>query len=229
MFCVNGTLKITGLTMEGLAEIYAGKRDWEKGKRIRLVLRHPEDSDIPVLKSMSPAMSAAVDVALRRKGMIVATTDGDAADAIENVPGAFGGTTLSLVLSEKRALRVLTLDGVVPSVRTMTERSYPYRKTFFMMTRKNPSDCRSSFHRFRALSFGSGHPLEERPGCGAGGKRPSMKGTGRHIPRLIEGFGGLLLVILAVALPVLYFVNGWGCIANISGRRRRSMPDRCPP
>jgi signal transduction histidine kinase len=37
-----------------------------------------------------------------------------------------------------------------------------------------------------------------------------MKGTGRHIPRLIEGFGGLLLVVLAVALPVLYFVNGWG-------------------
>ena len=37
-----------------------------------------------------------------------------------------------------------------------------------------------------------------------------MKDTGRNIPRFIEGFGGLLLVILAVALPVLYFVNGWG-------------------
>ena len=37
-----------------------------------------------------------------------------------------------------------------------------------------------------------------------------MKGTGRNIPRLIEGFGGVLLVIFAVAFPVLYFVNGWG-------------------
>jgi len=37
-----------------------------------------------------------------------------------------------------------------------------------------------------------------------------MKDAGRRIPRLIEGFGGLLLVILAVSLPVLYFVNGWG-------------------
>lgn len=36
-----------------------------------------------------------------------------------------------------------------------------------------------------------------------------MKGTGRNIPRLIERFGGLLLVILAVALPVLNFLNGW--------------------
>ena len=138
VFGVNSTLKMTGLTLAGLAEIYAGKRDWENGKRIRLVLRPPEDSDYPVLNSMSPAMSAAIDIALRRKGMIVATTGHDAVDAIENVPGAFGGTTLSLVLSEKRALRILSLDGITPSVRTMVDRSYPYSKTFFVVTKKNP-------------------------------------------------------------------------------------------
>jgi phosphate transport system substrate-binding protein len=138
VFAVNNTLKMTGLTLEGLAEIYAGKRDWENGKRIRLVLRPQEDSDIPVLKSISPAMSAAVDIALRRKGMIAATTDPDAADAIESVPGAFGGTTLAIVLSEKRALSVLALGGVVPSVRSMADRSYPYSKSFFMMTKANP-------------------------------------------------------------------------------------------
>ena len=138
VFCVNSTLKITGLTLEGLTAIYGGKRDWERGKRIRLVLRPVDDSDIPVLKGISPAMSAAVDVALRRRGMIVAMTDHDAADAIETVPGAFGGTTLSLLLSEKRAVRILSLDGVTPSVRTMADRAYPYSKTFFMVTRKNP-------------------------------------------------------------------------------------------
>lgn len=137
VFGVNSTLKMTGLTLEDVAGIYGGKRDWENGKRIRLVLRPPEDSDIAVLKSMSPAMSAAVDIALRRKGMIMATTGHDAADAIESVPGAFGATTLSLLLSEKRALRILSLDGITPSVRTMADRSYPYSKTFFMVTRKN--------------------------------------------------------------------------------------------
>ena len=137
-FVVNSNLKMTGLTLEGLTAIYAGKRDWENGKRIRLVLRPQADSDIEVLKSMSPAMSAAVDIALRREGMIVATTEQDAVDAIESVPGAFGGTTLSLVSSERRALRILALDGVVPSVRTMADGSYPYSKTFFMVTKINP-------------------------------------------------------------------------------------------
>jgi len=138
VFGVNRTLKITGLTLDGVAAIYAGKRDWENGKRIRLVLRSREDTDIPVLRGMSPAMRAAVDAALRRDGMIVVPTDQEAADVMETVPGAFGGTTLSLVLSEKRAFRVVSLGGVMPSVRTMTDRSYPFSKTFFMVTRKHP-------------------------------------------------------------------------------------------
>ncbi|HAM33961.1 MAG TPA: ABC transporter substrate-binding protein [Deltaproteobacteria bacterium] len=138
VFAVHRTVRITGLTLDGVAGIYAGKRDWENGKRIRLVLRPREDSDTPILKGMSPKMSAAVDIAMRRRGMIVAMTDHDAADAIENVPGAFGGTTLALVLSEKRAIRVLALDGVVPSVRALTDRSYPYGKSFYMVTKNDP-------------------------------------------------------------------------------------------
>lgn len=155
VFAVNRTLKITGMTLDGIAGIYAGKRDWEGGKRIRLVLRPPEDSDIPVLKRMSPAMSAAVDIALRRKGMIVATTDDDAANAIGSVPGAIGGTTLPLVLSRERTLRVLAVDGVEPSLRTMADRSYPYSKTFYMVTRKNPSAAVLRFIDFVRSPSGS--------------------------------------------------------------------------
>jgi len=141
--------------LEGVAEIYGGKRDWVDGKRIRLVLRSPGDTDIPVLRRMSPAMNTAVDIALRREGMIVATTDDDAADAIESVPGAFGGTTLSLVLSEKRPLRVLALDGIVPSLRTMADRSYPYSKTFFMVTKNDPPAAVRRFIDFVRSPAGS--------------------------------------------------------------------------
>jgi signal transduction histidine kinase len=37
-----------------------------------------------------------------------------------------------------------------------------------------------------------------------------MKDPGRNIPRRIERYGGVLLLILVMALPVLYFLNGWG-------------------
>lgn len=148
VFGVNKSLKMTGLTMEGAAAIYAGNRDWEDGNRIRPVLRPPEDSDIPVLKGMSPAIREAVDIALRREGMMVCMTDQDAADAIETVPGGFGGTTLSLVLSEKRDIRILSLGGVTPSVRTLEERAYPYSKTFSMVTKTNPPPSVRRFIEF---------------------------------------------------------------------------------
>jgi phosphate transport system substrate-binding protein len=138
VFGVNRTVEKTGLTLAEVAEIYGGKRDWERGRRIRLILRPPTDSDIPVLKSFSREIAAAVESALRREGMIIAMTDQEAADDIEKIPGAFGGTTLSLVISEKRAIRVLALDGTVPSVGALADRSYRYGKTFRMVTRKNP-------------------------------------------------------------------------------------------
>jgi phosphate transport system substrate-binding protein len=169
VFGVNNRLKMTGLTMEGAAAIYAGERDWENGNRIRLVLRPPEDSDIPVLKGMSPAMREAVTIALRREGMIVATTDQDAADAIESVAGAFGGTTLSIVLSEKRSIRVLSLDGVTPSVRALAGGSYPHSKTFVMVTKKYPPAAVRRFIDFvrspaasAILQRNGQHPLREK-------------------------------------------------------------------
>jgi phosphate transport system substrate-binding protein len=70
--------------------------------------------------------------------MIVGMTDQEAADLIQKIPGAFGATTLSLVISEKRPVHVLALDGIVPSVRTIADGSYPYSKTLYFVTRKNP-------------------------------------------------------------------------------------------
>ena len=155
VFIANRNLEMTGVTMKGVAEIYNGKRDWENGQRIRLVLRPVEDSDTPVLKRMSPAMSVAVDTAMRREGMIVATTDQEAVDIIEQVRGAFGAATLSLVISEKRAVRILSLDGITPSVQTLSDRSYPYAKTFFMVTRRNPTDSVRRFIDFVGSPRGS--------------------------------------------------------------------------
>ncbi len=138
VFGVNEGVRMTGLTLSESADIYSGKKDrWENGTRIRLILRPPGESDLDRLKRMSPEMAAAVEAASRREGLIVAMTDQDTADAIENIPGAFGGVTLAIVVSEKRNIRVLKLDGVVPTARALADGSYPYEKTFYMITRRN--------------------------------------------------------------------------------------------
>lgn len=149
VFGVNPAVPQTGVTLASVIEIYGGKRTrWRDGTRIRPVLRPPTDSDVPVLKAIAPEMKAAVEAALRREGMIVATTDQDLADALESIPGAFGATTLALVVSENRAIRVLALDGVVPSVETLLDGSYPLAKPFCLVTTKDPPDAVRRFIDF---------------------------------------------------------------------------------
>jgi phosphate transport system substrate-binding protein len=149
VFGVNRSVKKTGMTLAGAIEIYAGKRKrWEDGSRIRLILRPPMDSDIPLLKGMSAEMATAVDTALGREGMIVAMTDQDAADAIELTPGGFGATTLAIILSERREIRALALNGAAPSIRAAADGSYPFTKTFCMLTRKHPSSAVRRFIEF---------------------------------------------------------------------------------
>lgn len=138
VFGVNQGVTATGLTLSEVADIYAGKRDrWENGSRIRPVLRPPGESDLGRLKAMSPGMKAAVESAMRRPGMIVAMTDQDTADVIEKTPGAFGGVTLALVISENRAIRVLKLNGIAPTAQALADGSYPYAKTFHMITKRD--------------------------------------------------------------------------------------------
>jgi phosphate transport system substrate-binding protein len=149
VFAVNRFVETGGLTLDEVARIYGGSRDrWDNRTRIRLILRPAGNSATKILRSMSPVMRTAVDGALRREGMIVAVTDEDAAAAIENTPGAFGALALSQVLAEKRAVRVLALDGIVPSARTMADGSYPYGKTFSMITTKKRRTVVNRFMEF---------------------------------------------------------------------------------
>lgn len=138
VFGVNKSVATTDLTLSEIADIYGGKKDrWENGSRVRLVTRPRGESDLDRLKSMSPEMREAVERAQRRDGLIMAMTEQDTADVIEKIPGAFGGLTLALVVSEKREIHVLKVNGIVPTARALANGSYPYSKTFFMVTKRD--------------------------------------------------------------------------------------------
>lgn len=141
--------RITGLTLQQLVDIYAGKTEnWPDGTRIRLVLRPVGDSDSDMVKSMSAAMREAKARAEQRKGMAFAVTDQDAADSLEKIPGALGPTTLGQILSEKRGLKALRLDDVEPSPQSIADGRYLYYKTLFMVTTPKTSPAARQFITF---------------------------------------------------------------------------------
>jgi phosphate transport system substrate-binding protein len=140
---------LTGITSAELIRIYRGERSaWPDGRPLRLVLRPRVDSDTDILKSLSPEMSQAVHAAYAREGLIIANTDKASADSIETIPGAIGTTTLAQIISEKRELNALALDGVMPSLATLADGKYPYYKSFFMVVGPGSSALTRQFAAF---------------------------------------------------------------------------------
>lgn len=137
------------LTNDTIAAIYSGKQAaWSNGEPLRMVLRPREDSHTKYVEKMSPEIAAAVQSAHTKQGMIVAITDSDAADHVEKIPGAVGTSTLALVLSEERRLKVNPLNGVTPSTQTLLDGSYPMTSDMYAVTGSSPSDATKQFIQF---------------------------------------------------------------------------------
>ena len=149
VFAVNPDVNLSDTTLAEVIDIYAGRKtDWEGGAALRIILRPAADTDTIVLRKISPEMAYAVERSQKREGLIVATTDQDSADEIERTRGSFGTSTLALVVSEKRRIRMLSLSGVKPTTKSVRDGTYPYTKTFFLVTRQAPSPAAGKFIRF---------------------------------------------------------------------------------
>ncbi len=163
VFATAAAGKVAGVSTQNLVDFYAGKVDeWPDGSKLRLVLRPIGDSDSEAIKSMSPAMRDAKVAAEQRKGMVFTVTDQDTADGIEKTPGALGPTTLALLLSEKRAIKALSLDGVVPSAQTLADGSYPLYKQLLIVTGPRTPPAAHAFATF--VRSAAGRDILQRTG-----------------------------------------------------------------
>jgi len=155
VFVTAQTNPASAITLQELIDVFHGKiTTWSDGRRLRLILRPPGDSDTTTLKSISPAMRDAVIAAHAQPGLKVAVTDQDAADDIAAIPGALGTSTLALIASERRPLKALALNGVVPSVDAVANGSYPYFKSLYVITRPNPAPPVQQFIAFLRSATG---------------------------------------------------------------------------
>jgi len=164
VFAVSAKSKVTAVTREELAQIYAGSTPrWPDGTPTRIVLRPPSDVDTAMVKSLSAEIARALAAAEKRSGVQLAITDQDAADDLERIPGAIGPSTLALIKSEARALRPLKLDGLEPSVANAASGVYPYYKRLFLLSDHRRTRAVERFIAFvqsaagRSILAGNGH------------------------------------------------------------------------
>lgn len=125
---------VKNIQLHEIAAIYSGRQlHWQDGSPIRLVLRDLGDSDNSVIAAMSPDLKEAVVTAHQRKGLRVALSDQESADALEELPGSFGASTKAVVSSEKRRLTPLSVNGVEPTLANLKTGRYPYFKEMHLI------------------------------------------------------------------------------------------------
>ena len=177
---------------------------WPDGGRVRPILRPPLDSDTTFLRKMSPAMDQAVTEAHARPGMRVAATDGEAADAVEGVPGAVGTSTLALIAAERRPLKALAINGVRPTAESVGNGSYPYVKTLYLVCR-TPRPVSSDSWTF-SVGEGAGRPVESGVrGPVTRGPRPAAPSDSRR-RRTLTALASILAVVVAAVVPAGHLV-----------------------
>ena len=93
-------------------------------------------------------MDRSVRAAFERKGMAIAENDLDTLDLVERIPGAMAPTTLGLVSTLGKNLRVLPLDGLTPSVKAIANGSYLWSKPLYVVIGKAPGPAVKGFVDF---------------------------------------------------------------------------------
>lgn len=149
VFAVSASSAVTSISRAELADIYAGKMlRWPDGSPVRVILRSAGDIDTRMVKELSPEIRQGHEVAEHRPGVNISGTDQEAAEHLEKIPGAIGPATLSLILTEKRALRALKLDGKEPTPGNAASGVYPYSKQLFLVSGAGRSASAARFVAF---------------------------------------------------------------------------------
>jgi phosphate transport system substrate-binding protein len=137
IFGVQESNTTTGLTLKEIEAIYAGKRNaWADGSPIRLILRPLSDGMSAYLANINPGLKSASEKAHSIPGVFVGMTDQEAVTQVEKTLGSLGITSASVVMSEKRRVRPLAVDGAAPTLSNLSDGKYPYPMTLFLIYKK---------------------------------------------------------------------------------------------
>ena len=125
-----------GLKSGELARIYAsGDQVWADGTPIRPILRPRSETDSALLGAMFSGMDAAIEATRRRPDVPTAATDQDNVDMGERATGSLIATTAAQLATEHPNLRVVMLDGVLPTLANFESNAYPFTKKLYVIVR----------------------------------------------------------------------------------------------
>lgn len=132
----------SGLESTGIAMFYAAANSvWADGTPVRVILRPRSESDTTLLGKTFPGMAEAIEQVRARPEVPLAATDQDNAQMAEKIPGSLVAASYTQIVTEKRKLRFVAIDGVEPTPENFERGAYPYGRDFHFVfpAKKSPA------------------------------------------------------------------------------------------
>lgn len=149
VFATHHDNPVSSIDLETVTIIYSGKTlNWPSGERLRLILRPESESDIKLLRLISPAMNEAVEAAFKRHELHIAINDQENVSALEKIPGSLGVTTLGQIMAEERRIKPLAFNGLTGTVEALRSGRYPYARSFYLISRTDQEPAVQAFANF---------------------------------------------------------------------------------
>lgn len=126
--------KPNGLRSSDIPAIFAAQNPkWEDGTPLKIILRTKVDADTVLVGRSIPGIAAAIEQARRRPDVPVAATDQDNVAIAQRLNGSLTFAGYGQIIAEKCDLRLIPIDGIVPSLATLENGTYPYEKIFYLV------------------------------------------------------------------------------------------------
>lgn len=144
-------LGVTGLTSQQVRDIYAGNvTDWQQvgaaaSMPIVVLDRHEDESAKIVMRTHVFGPAKALTVTPSALALYYET---DMAEALQSTKGAIGYLSLGYASSQSLRVSLLALDGVMPSVASISSGRYPVVRPLGMVTRSSAPPAVEAFVRW---------------------------------------------------------------------------------
>ena len=141
--------KPNGFKASDIAEIFAAQNPkWEDGTPLKIILRTKVDADTAIVERSMPGMADAIRRARQRPDVPVAATDQDNVNLAQRLGGSFSLAGYGQIVAEICDLRVVSIDGIVPSLKTLEDGTYRYEKKFYLVFARDHNASAEKFLRF---------------------------------------------------------------------------------
>ena len=136
------------MTIADIIEAYTTGKTWQDGTPIRVLLRARQSPDMALIAQLWPELGAAMEKARKKADIPVSGNDPDNADLAERTPGSLTAITALQVISEKRNLNFIPLDGVAPTLENFDRGIYKYGKPLAFIVSANVKPATERFLDF---------------------------------------------------------------------------------